>query len=87
MRFAQVVSSIKNEKDRQFISVIADADIYSGGGFAFRYDIKKEVDYLRFIEQRKLEDKSPQQRLRDRLKKFKKKFQTSISESTELTMP
>ena len=87
MRFAQVVSSIKNEKDRQFISVIADADIYSGGGFAFRYDIKKEVDYLKFIEQRKLEDKSPQQRLRDRLKKFKRKFQTSISESNELTMP
>ena len=57
MRFAQVVSSIKNEKARQFISVIADADIYSGGGFAFRYDIKKE-DYLRLIEQRKLEGKT-----------------------------
>ena len=61
--------------------------IYSGGGFAFRYDIKKEVDYLRLIEQRKLEGKTPQERLRERLKKFKEKFQSSISDTNELTMP
>lgn len=87
MRFAQIVGAIKNEKARQFISVIADTDIYSGGQFAFRYEINKEMDYLKSIQQRRIDAKAPQRRLRDRLREFKEKIGTSVSDAVELSMP
>lgn len=87
MRFAQIISSIKGAKARQYISVIADIDIYSGGEFAFRYDIKREADYLKSVKQQKIQVKTPQERLRDRLKKFKEKFKNNPSDAIEMTTP
>lgn len=42
IKFASIVNMIKNDKEKLYLSIVSDDDIYSNGKFAFRYDIKSQ---------------------------------------------
>ena len=66
IKFASIVNMIKNDKEKLYLSIVSDDNIYSNGRFAFRYDIKSQA-----IEVKK-EPIKETSTLKERLKKWRK---------------
>ncbi|MCO4782229.1 MAG: DUF3084 domain-containing protein [Candidatus Cloacimonetes bacterium] len=68
IKFASIVNMIKNDKEKLYLSIVSDDDIYSNGRFAFRYDIKSQGAQIEV--EKKPEDKTSN--LKRRLEEWRK---------------
>lgn len=80
LQFAEVVDQMKAKSQAGgdfYISIVAEGDIYSHGNFDFRYVIRDEKDYLEMMERVRKSNLSPEEKFRERLEEFKKKYHSS----------